>query len=160
MHRVRKIRYYSEMKRAHIRFNFKTVYIAQANPCSVERNNQIIPPMQDQEGGRRQAHFCDEWRLSTVANRLSGDIPTALLWGSEISLPHFLPTMMPGRLEQVLSQRVSRPESPPVTREPGRAPPRCAQQAPARRGFPGALPQRRVVWMWFGAFPGAEWIDG
>ena len=22
-------------------------------------------------------------------------------------------------------------------------------------GFPGALPQRRVVWMWFGAFPGA-----
>lgn len=29
------------MKRAHIRFNFKTVYIAQANPCSVERNNQI-----------------------------------------------------------------------------------------------------------------------
>ena len=31
----------------------------------------------------------------------------------------------------------------------------CAQQAPARLGFPGALPQRRVVWMWFGAFPGA-----
>ena len=30
----------------------------------------------------------------------------------------------------------------------------CAQQAPARLGFPGALPQRRVVWMWFGAFPG------
>ena len=26
---------------------------------------------------------------------------------------------------------------------------------PARLGFPGALPQRRVVWMWFGAFPGA-----
>ena len=25
----------------------------------------------------------------------------------------------------------------------------------ARLGFPGALPQRRVVWMWFGAFPGA-----
>ena len=24
-----------------------------------------------------------------------------------------------------------------------------------RLGFPGALPQRRVVWMWFGAFPGA-----
>ena len=24
-------------------------------------------------------------------------------------------------------------------------------QAPARLGFPGALPQRRVVWMWFGA---------
>ena len=24
----------------------------------------------------------------------------------------------------------------------------------ARLGFPGALPQRRVVWMWFGAFPG------
>ena len=22
-------------------------------------------------------------------------------------------------------------------------------------GFPGALPQRRVVWMWFGALPGA-----
>ena len=59
--------------------------------------------MQDQEGGRRQAHFCDEWRLSTVANRLSGDIPTALLWGSELSLPHFLPTMMPDRLEQFLS---------------------------------------------------------
>ena len=31
----------------------------------------------------------------------------------------------------------------------------CAQKAPARLGFPGALPQRRVVWMWFGAFPGA-----
>ena len=31
----------------------------------------------------------------------------------------------------------------------------CAQQAPARLGFPGALPQRRVVWMWFGALPGA-----
>ena len=31
----------------------------------------------------------------------------------------------------------------------------CAQQAPARLGFPGALPQRRFVWMWFGAFPGA-----
>ena len=31
-----------------------------------------------------------------------------------------------------------------------------AQQAPARLGFPGALPQRRVVWMWFGAFPGAR----
>ena len=31
----------------------------------------------------------------------------------------------------------------------------CAQQAPARLGFPGALPQHRVVWMWFGAFPGA-----
>ena len=31
----------------------------------------------------------------------------------------------------------------------------CAQQSPARLGFPGALPQRRVVWMWFGAFPGA-----
>ena len=31
----------------------------------------------------------------------------------------------------------------------------CAQQAPARLGVPGALPQRRVVWMWFGAFPGA-----
>ena len=30
----------------------------------------------------------------------------------------------------------------------------CAQKAPARLGFPGALPQRRVVWMWFGAFPG------
>ena len=29
----------------------------------------------------------------------------------------------------------------------------CAQQAPARLGFPGALPQCRVVWMWFGAFP-------
>ena len=29
------------------------------------------------------------------------------------------------------------------------------QKAPARLGFPGALPQRRVVWMWFGAFPGA-----
>ena len=28
-----------------------------------------------------------------------------------------------------------------------------AQQAPARLGFPGALPQRRAVWMWFGAFP-------
>ena len=28
-------------------------------------------------------------------------------------------------------------------------------QAPARLGFPGALPQRRVVWMWFGALPGA-----
>ena len=27
----------------------------------------------------------------------------------------------------------------------------CAQQAPDRLGFPGALPQRRVVWMWFGA---------
>ena len=27
------------------------------------------------------------------------------------------------------------------------------QKAPARLGFPGALPQRRVVWMWFGAFP-------
>ena len=26
---------------------------------------------------------------------------------------------------------------------------------PARLGFPGAPPQRRVVWMWFGAFPGA-----
>ena len=25
----------------------------------------------------------------------------------------------------------------------------------SRLGFPGALPQRRVVWMWFGAFPGA-----
>ena len=24
-----------------------------------------------------------------------------------------------------------------------------------RLGFPGALPQCRVVWMWFGAFPGA-----
>ena len=32
----------------------------------------------------------------------------------------------------------------------------CAQKAPARLGFPGALPQRRVVWMWFGAFPGAS----
>ena len=31
----------------------------------------------------------------------------------------------------------------------------CAQKEPARLGFPGALPQRRVVWMWFGAFPGA-----
>ena len=31
----------------------------------------------------------------------------------------------------------------------------CAQKAPARLGFPGDLPQRRVVWMWFGAFPGA-----
>ena len=31
----------------------------------------------------------------------------------------------------------------------------CAQKAPARLGFPGALPQRRVVWMWVGAFPGA-----
>ena len=31
----------------------------------------------------------------------------------------------------------------------------CAQQAPTRLGFPGALPQRRVVWMWFGALPGA-----
>lgn len=41
MHWVGKIRYYSEMKSAHIRFNFKTVYIAQANPCSVDRNNQI-----------------------------------------------------------------------------------------------------------------------
>ena len=30
----------------------------------------------------------------------------------------------------------------------------CAQKAPATLGFPGALPQRRVVWMWFGAFPG------
>ena len=28
----------------------------------------------------------------------------------------------------------------------------CAQKAPARLGFPGALPQRRVVWMWFGAW--------
>ena len=27
----------------------------------------------------------------------------------------------------------------------------CAQQAPATLGFPGALPQRRVVWMWFGS---------
>ena len=25
-------------------------------------------------------------------------------------------------------------------------------------GFPGALPQRRVVWMWCGAFPGAFWL--
>ena len=34
------------------------------------------------------------------------------------------------------------------------APP--GQQSPrGRLGFPGALPQRRVVWMWFGAFPGA-----
>ena len=31
----------------------------------------------------------------------------------------------------------------------------CAQKAPARLGFPGPLPQRRVVWLWFGAFPGA-----
>ena len=36
--------------------------------------------------------------------------------------------------------------------------PRCIRRTRkylVRLGFPGALPQRRVVWMWFGAFPGA-----
>ena len=44
---------------------------------------------------------------------------------------------------------------PPKTPGSSPADDRALPLWPARLGFPGALPQRRVVWMWFGAFPGA-----
>ena len=66
------------------------LYLLPSHPCKIRK-----------EGGGRPISVMNG--DSTVTNRLSGDIPTAPPWGPELSLPRFLPTMMPDPLEQFLS---------------------------------------------------------